>query len=207
MLLSPCRKLLSGNADIARVVGQDHAEHIPENKSRNNSNNDHKVSVVSSNWLATLCLGIPDDIEKVFVEYHAERYPVAMKALKSKTNSQPGKAISENHLREIPSNFLADLDMPYTSVIEHAQFSFLPLMDDNAKVRPLRQGGLHKTLPILKTLPENPTSLWKHSCHRLGGIDILEHYAQSRDDENYRRVNSPIISSVLFLLSTSNVLR
>lgn len=40
--------------------------------------------------------------------------------------------------------------------IARHQASFLPLVEDKAKVRPSYQPSLHKTLPILKKLANSP---------------------------------------------------
>lgn len=40
-------------------------------------------AVTLANWLSTLHMAEDKDIEKVFEEYRAERYPIAMEALKS----------------------------------------------------------------------------------------------------------------------------
>jgi 2-polyprenyl-6-methoxyphenol hydroxylase-like FAD-dependent oxidoreductase len=40
-------------------------------------------AVTLANWLSTLRLAEDEDIKKVFEEYRAERYPVAMEAFKS----------------------------------------------------------------------------------------------------------------------------
>lgn len=40
-------------------------------------------AVTLANWLSTLRLATEEDIEKVFKEYHAERYPVAKEAFAS----------------------------------------------------------------------------------------------------------------------------
>jgi 2-polyprenyl-6-methoxyphenol hydroxylase-like FAD-dependent oxidoreductase len=40
-------------------------------------------AVTLANWLSTLRLAEPEDVERVFLEYRAERYPVAKEAYKS----------------------------------------------------------------------------------------------------------------------------
>ncbi|KAG0012715.1 hypothetical protein BGZ82_002449 [Podila clonocystis] len=100
------------------------------------------------------------DITSVFKEYHEERYPVAKAAFKS----------SQLFIRNLGKNMLATVvrgtikRLPrwlWTRIVTkmvamRCQASFLPLVEDHAIVKPLHQRSLHKTLPILQKLAENP---------------------------------------------------
>ncbi|KAG0336807.1 hypothetical protein BG000_006130 [Podila horticola] len=115
-------------------------------------------AVTLANWLSTLRVATGKDIAKVFKEYRAERYPVAKAAFQS----------SQLFIRNLGKNMLATLvrgtikRLPQwlwrrivTKIVAmRCQASFLPLVDDHAKAKPLYQRSLHKTLPILKKLAE-----------------------------------------------------
>ncbi|KAG0312722.1 hypothetical protein BG000_006126 [Podila horticola] len=108
-----------------------------------------------SNWLSTLRVGGEKEIEEVFREYRAERYPVAKAAFES----------SQLFTRNMGKNFLSVIvrammkripvwlykRMAYKMNAARFQASFLPLVEDNAPVKPLYQRSLHKTLEIHKS--------------------------------------------------------
>lgn len=60
-------------------------------------------------------------------------------------------------MKRIPSWLWKRIVMQY--ITARPQASFLPLDEDHSTVKPLYQRSLHKTLPILKELAENPAIL------------------------------------------------
>ncbi|KAG0088370.1 hypothetical protein BGZ93_010444 [Podila epicladia] len=93
-----------------------------------------------ANWLSTLRLADEKKIEGVFKEYRKERYPVAKAAFETSQmfTRNSGKVLAE---------------------ISYGHCSFLPLVDDNAPVKPSFQRSLHKTLAIHKELAKSPAAM------------------------------------------------
>ncbi|KAG0336806.1 hypothetical protein BG000_006129 [Podila horticola] len=120
-------------------------------------------AVTLANWLSTLRSATPGDIEDVFKEYHAERYPIA------KANFESSQLFIRNMGKNMLASFVRGLmkRLPqwlWKKIIlrmaaARYQASFLPLDEDRSKVKPLYQRSLHKTLPILKDLADNPAIL------------------------------------------------
>ncbi|KAG0351205.1 hypothetical protein BG005_009321 [Podila minutissima] len=116
-------------------------------------------AVTLANWISTLRYATEKDVEKVFKEYRAERYPVAMQAFES----------SQMFIQNLGKNMRASLvrgmikRLPHwlwrriilKKVAPRNQASFLPLAEDNAKAKPLYQRSLHKTLAIHRELARN----------------------------------------------------
>ncbi|KAF9314080.1 hypothetical protein BG003_004543 [Podila horticola] len=117
-------------------------------------------AVTLANWFATLKLAGEEEILNVFKEYRAERYPVAKEAFET----------SQVFIRNLGKNMMASLirgmikRLPLwlfkrvclKMVAARHQASFLPLIEEKSKVKPLHQRSLHKTLPILKDLSRSP---------------------------------------------------
>ncbi|KAG0029854.1 hypothetical protein BGZ81_003344 [Podila clonocystis] len=120
-------------------------------------------AVTLANWLSTLRLAGDEEVGKVFKEYRTERYPVA------KANFETSQLFIRNMGKNMLSSFVRGMMkriprwlwrrivMKY--ITARPQASFLPLDEDDCKVKPLHQRSLHKTLPILKKLVENPAIL------------------------------------------------
>ncbi|KAG0029855.1 hypothetical protein BGZ81_003345 [Podila clonocystis] len=118
-------------------------------------------AVTLANWFATLRLAGEKEILKVFKEYRDERYPVAKQAFET----------SQVFIRNLGKNMLASLvrgmikRLPLwlfkrvclRMVAARHQASFLPLIEEKSKVKPLHQRSLHKTIPILRDLTNNPS--------------------------------------------------
>ncbi|KAG0333143.1 hypothetical protein BG000_009442 [Podila horticola] len=117
-------------------------------------------AVTLANWFATLKLAGEEEILNVFKEYRAERYPVAKEAFET----------SQVFIRNLGKNMMASLirgmikRLPLwlfkrvclKMVAARHQASFLPLIEEKSKVKPLHQRSLHETLPILKDLSRGP---------------------------------------------------
>ncbi|KAF9314077.1 hypothetical protein BG003_004540 [Podila horticola] len=117
-------------------------------------------AVALANWISTLRLPTNEDLARVFQEYRAERYPVAKEAF----------VTSQLFIRNMGKNMLASLvravikripqwlwrRIIFKVAAARYQASFLPLVEDRSKPKTLYQPSLHKTLPILKKLAENP---------------------------------------------------
>ncbi|KAG0024980.1 hypothetical protein BGZ82_010279 [Podila clonocystis] len=117
-------------------------------------------AVTLANWLSTLRFAGPKDVENVFKEYRAERYPVP------KANFESSQLFIRNMGKNMLASFVRGMmkRLPrwlWKKIIlrmaaARCQASFLPLDEDRSTVKPLYQRSLHKTLPILKNLAENP---------------------------------------------------
>ncbi|KAG0335490.1 hypothetical protein BG000_007472 [Podila horticola] len=120
-------------------------------------------AVTLANWLSTLRLATEEDIVKVFKEYRAERYPVAKSNFVASQGfvKNLGKNILASTIRGIVKRLPPWLwrKIVIRQVQARHQASFLPLEKDRSKFKPLHQRSLHKTLPILKKLAENPAIL------------------------------------------------
>ncbi|KAF9309234.1 hypothetical protein BG003_010008 [Podila horticola] len=117
-------------------------------------------AVTLANWLSTLRSAPVEDIEKVFAEYRSERYPVAKEAFVSSQMfaRNLGKSMISVFVRGLIKRLPQWLwrRIVLKMFIARHQASFLPLVEDKAKVRPSYQPSLHKTLPILKKLANSP---------------------------------------------------
>ncbi|KAG0331989.1 hypothetical protein BG004_001428 [Podila humilis] len=120
-------------------------------------------AVTLANWLSTLRCPDVKQLETVFEEYHKERYPVAKAAFES----------SQFFRLNFGKNMMAALVRLVTKVMPmwlwkrillkkylvRAQASFLPLVKDDAKLKPLAQQSLIKTLPLLRKIVDDPEVL------------------------------------------------
>ncbi|KAF9367645.1 hypothetical protein CPB97_005480, partial [Podila verticillata] len=118
-------------------------------------------AVTLANWFSTLRYAREKDIGQVFKEYRTERYPVAKAAF---ANSQMftrnlGKSLLSvlvrGLMKRLPRWLWKKICIKLAGVRHQA--SFLPLVEDNAPVKPTYQHSLHKTLPILQSRSENPS--------------------------------------------------
>ncbi|KAG0085738.1 hypothetical protein BGZ92_008763 [Podila epicladia] len=111
-----------------------------------------------ANWLSTLRQPSAEDLEKVFKEYRAERYPVAKEAFEASHVfiKNLGKNMMASFLRgmmkRIPFWLWKRICLRMTA--QRHQASFLPLVEDKSKYKPMYQRSLHKTLPILQKLAD-----------------------------------------------------
>ncbi|KAF9309608.1 hypothetical protein BG003_009547 [Podila horticola] len=111
-------------------------------------------AVTLANWLSTLRFAGEKKVRNVFKEYRTERYPVAKEAFKS----------SQMFTRNVGKSVLSVLVRATVKRLPHwlwkrivikvlaarHQASFLPLVEDNAPVKPMYQRSLHRTLAIHK---------------------------------------------------------
>ncbi|KAG0342742.1 hypothetical protein BG000_001602 [Podila horticola] len=89
---------------------------------------------VFNTWHGGRTVLLGDGVEAIFKEYHTERLPVAKEAYET----------SQLFTKNLGKRLIIKLSA------SRPQVSFLPLIDDNSKARPLYQPSLHKTLAILK---------------------------------------------------------
>ncbi|KAI1314755.1 hypothetical protein EDD11_001724 [Mortierella claussenii] len=111
-------------------------------------------AIALSNWISVLSSAAIEDVEKVFKEYKAERYPVA------KASFANGQALSKVTARNWKAKLARYITyhMPawlwkivLTRLVEsRPQVSFLPLVKDQGTVPPKYQPSLEKTLAIRK---------------------------------------------------------
>ncbi|KAF9302503.1 hypothetical protein BGZ74_005264, partial [Mortierella antarctica] len=111
-------------------------------------------AVTLANWIITLKSKSLPEVEKIFKEYYAERYPVAKAAFKTSqlfsklmTKSLVGfvtKAIFKSAPAWLWFRVIVNMSLV------RPQVSFLPLVKDTGSVPPLPQPSLVKTLAILK---------------------------------------------------------
>ncbi|KAF8951051.1 hypothetical protein BGZ52_000563 [Haplosporangium bisporale] len=111
-------------------------------------------AVTLANWITTLETKSLPELENIFKEYHAERYPVAKAAFntsqlfsKLATRSLAG-FLTKTLLRHVPAWLNYRMLMRMSS--NRPQLSFLPLIKDTGAAPPLPQPSLYKTLAILK---------------------------------------------------------
>ncbi|KFH66063.1 hypothetical protein MVEG_08164 [Podila verticillata NRRL 6337] len=117
-------------------------------------------AVALANWISTLRLPTVPQLEHVFKEYRAERYPVAKEAFER--SQLFTKNLGKNMLslvvracmKRLPAWLWRKLVIK-NIIASRPQASFLPLVHDSAKVKPLPQPSLHKTLAINKGLATN----------------------------------------------------
>ncbi|KFH65425.1 hypothetical protein MVEG_08903 [Podila verticillata NRRL 6337] len=109
-------------------------------------------AVTLANWLSTLRSAGHKEVEKVFKEYRTERYPVAKAAFE--TSQMFTHNFGKNLLSAYIRGLIKRLPMWLWKKIicrmycTRPQCSFLPLVADNASVKPSYQRSLHKTLKI-----------------------------------------------------------
>ncbi|KAF9394277.1 hypothetical protein CPC16_011823 [Podila verticillata] len=109
-------------------------------------------AIALANWIATLESKSVNDLDVVFKEYYAERYPVAKETfIRSRILSQIlGNNIQAKIIRTVlkymPSWFRSRM---LTKLSEtRPQVSFLPLVKDKGSTTPVHQASLQKTLAI-----------------------------------------------------------
>ncbi|KAG0011663.1 hypothetical protein BGZ81_002051 [Podila clonocystis] len=113
-------------------------------------------AVALANWLSTLRVPGDEQIANVFKEYRTERYPVAKAAFKTSQmfTHNLGKSLLSAFVRGMIKRLPAWLWKRIICKMYSArpQCSFLPLVEDNAPVKPTYQRSLHKTLAIHQEL-------------------------------------------------------
>ncbi|KAF9372428.1 hypothetical protein CPB97_001270 [Podila verticillata] len=111
-------------------------------------------AVALANWISTLQSPTPSDLETIFKEYRAERYPIAKEAF---STSQMFKNIGGTNMistlsrvffKRIPRWLMRKIIAK--KVASRSQASFLPLVQDTGKSKAKYQPSLHKTLEVFK---------------------------------------------------------
>ncbi|KAF9324162.1 hypothetical protein BG006_000808 [Podila minutissima] len=111
-------------------------------------------AVALANWISTLQSPTPSDIETIFKEYRAERYPVAKSAFatsqmfKRLGAMNTASALTRAFFKRIPRWLLKKMLSRRDEA--RPQASFLPLVEDTGKSKPLPQPSLHKTLELFR---------------------------------------------------------
>ncbi|KAG0092244.1 hypothetical protein BGZ93_008407 [Podila epicladia] len=111
-------------------------------------------AVALANWICSLkSKGVPE-LETIFKEYKAERYPIAKEsfAYSQQMRNIGGKNLASKatrHLFRHMPKWLWRLAMAKNAKLR-PQASFLPQVEDNGTVKAGYQPSLHKTLAILK---------------------------------------------------------
>ncbi|KAG0039334.1 hypothetical protein BGZ82_008663 [Podila clonocystis] len=112
-------------------------------------------AVTVANWISTLESSTVSDLDTIFKEYHAERYPVAQAAYaRSKMFAYNlGKSwisvFVRAVMRRLPEFLMKRLAITQLAAVR-PQVSFLPLVEDKASIPKSDQPSLHKTLAIYK---------------------------------------------------------
>ncbi|KAF9320539.1 hypothetical protein BG003_005722 [Podila horticola] len=111
-------------------------------------------AVALANWICSLESSSLNNVEAIFKEYYAERYPAAKEAFRSSQTFSKlgGKTLAaivlKAAMKRIPkwlwTRLIAQLSRP------RPQASFLPLVEDIGTVPAGYQPSLHKTLAILE---------------------------------------------------------
>ncbi|KAG0342030.1 hypothetical protein BG000_007223 [Podila horticola] len=118
-------------------------------------------AVALANWICSLESSSLNNVEAIFKEYYAERYPAAKEAFRSsQTFSKLGgktlaSIVLKAAMKRIPkwlwTRLIAQLSRP------RPQASFLPLVEDIGTVPAGYQPSLHKTLAILEQRKKTAT--------------------------------------------------
>ncbi|KAG0330505.1 hypothetical protein BG004_002099, partial [Podila humilis] len=128
-------------------------------------------AVTLANWLTTLRCPDVKELETVFEEYRKERYPVAKAAFE---NSQFFRLnFGKNMMAALVRGFIKHMPkwlwkkIVLSKYLARPQASFLPLIKDDAKPKPMAQQSLIKSLPILKKIVDDPAVLFTESPEML----------------------------------------
>ncbi|KAG0359845.1 hypothetical protein BG005_011975 [Podila minutissima] len=111
-------------------------------------------AVALANWISTLQSPTPSDIETIFKEYRAERYPVAKSAFatsqmfKRLGGTSTASTLMRAFFKRIPRWLMKKIISRRDAA--RPQASFLPLVEDTGKSKPLSQPSLHKTLELFR---------------------------------------------------------
>ncbi|KAF9371991.1 hypothetical protein CPB97_001550 [Podila verticillata] len=111
-------------------------------------------AVTLANWISTLHKPKLVDIEAIFVEYQAERFPVAKDAMatskffKSSGGKSAVAALNKVLFRHMPQWLMKMVLIKMVSA--RPQLSYLPSVEDTGSSKPIYQPSLHKTLAIHK---------------------------------------------------------
>ncbi|KAG0330270.1 hypothetical protein BG000_011765 [Podila horticola] len=111
-------------------------------------------AVTLANWIYTLESKSPSDLDTIFKEYYAERFPAAKASFK--TSQVFSKMlvkdftglVTKTVFRKLPVWLWRRVVIKMSAA--RVQASFLPLVEDKGQVKPLPQPSLIKTLAILE---------------------------------------------------------
>ncbi|KAG0029851.1 hypothetical protein BGZ81_003341 [Podila clonocystis] len=109
-------------------------------------------AVTLANWLSTLRFPNISDLDRVFSEYYLERSPVAKRAFENSQlyNKNVGKGMMSSvvraGLKRLPRWMWRRMIIKV--VTARPQASFLPLVEEDAVLKPVHQPSLHKTAAI-----------------------------------------------------------
>ncbi|KAG0345670.1 hypothetical protein BG004_003338 [Podila humilis] len=141
-------------------------------------------AVTLANWLTTLRCPDVTELETVFEEYRKERYPVAKAAFE---NSQFFRMnFGKNMMAALVRGFIKRMPqwlwkkIVLSKYLARPQASFLPLIKDDAKLKPMAQQSLIKTLPILKKIVDDPAVLCSDSPEVLAKAADLKEAEEKR---------------------------
>ncbi|KAG0335239.1 hypothetical protein BG004_000077 [Podila humilis] len=141
-------------------------------------------AVTLANWLTTLRCPDVKELETVFEEYRKERYPVAKAAYE---NSQFFRHnVGKNMMAALVRGFIKRMPqwlwkkIILSKYLARPQASFLPLVEDNARLKPMAQQSLIKTLPILKKIVDDPAVLFTDSPEVLAKAADLKAAEEKR---------------------------
>ncbi|KAG0344517.1 hypothetical protein BG004_004383 [Podila humilis] len=141
-------------------------------------------AVTLANWLTTLRCPDAKELETVFEEYRKERYPVAKAAYE---NSQFfrlnfGKSMMASLVRGFIKRMPRWLwkKIVLSKYLARPQASFPPLVKDDAKLKPIAQQSLIKTLLILKKIVDDPAVLCTDSPEVLAKAAELKEAEEKR---------------------------
>ncbi|KAF9203109.1 hypothetical protein BGZ59_001801, partial [Podila verticillata] len=141
-------------------------------------------AVTLANWLSTLRFADNKKIEEVFKEYRAERYPVAKVAFE--TSKMFRHNLGKNMLSVLIRGMMKRLPawlwrrLCLKMIGGRHQASFLPLVEDNAPVKPVYQHSLHKTLAIHKEMAKKPGDVFTNKQDIPGCMTVMEVYEALR---------------------------
>ncbi|KAG0345669.1 hypothetical protein BG004_003337 [Podila humilis] len=141
-------------------------------------------AVTLANWLTTLRCPDVKQLETAFEEYRKERYPVAKAAYE---NSQFFRiTFGKNMMAALVRGFIKRMPqwlwkrIILSKYLARPQASFLPLVQDDAKLKPMAQRSLIKTLPLLRKIVDDPAVLCIVSPEVLAKAAILKAAEEKR---------------------------
>ncbi|KAG0331522.1 hypothetical protein BG004_001628 [Podila humilis] len=141
-------------------------------------------AVCLANWLSTLRCADTTQIQNVFKEYRKERYPIAKAAYESSKTFRHN--LGKNMMAAVVRGLIKRMPpwlfrmMTTASFRARPQASYLPLIDDVAKIMPSPQQSLIKTTPLLKKIVDDPDILFIDSPEIIAKAAAMKEAEEAR---------------------------
>ncbi|KAG0331525.1 hypothetical protein BG004_001631 [Podila humilis] len=141
-------------------------------------------AVSLANWLSTLRCADAKQLEAVFEEYRKERYPFAKEAFESSQMFRVN--LGKNMMASLVRGMLKRIPLwlwkriILKKYLARPQASFLPLVKDDAKLKPMLQQSLVKTLLLLKKIVDDPDVLCIDSPEMIAKATAMKETEEAR---------------------------